>query len=76
MKKHNNNHKLTINDMIYSLDKLYPEIKFKPVDIIQTIISLHYGILINILIIIPDLVATIPNTNINSPKIDSSKYKK
>jgi hypothetical protein len=40
MKKYNNNNKLSINDMIYSLDKLYPDIKFKPVDIIQTIMIL------------------------------------
>ena len=40
IKKFNNNNKLTINDMIYSLDKLYPDIKFKPVDIIQTIMLL------------------------------------
>ena len=40
IKKYNNNQKLTINDMIYSLDKLYPDIKFKPVDIIQTIMLL------------------------------------
>jgi len=38
--KYNNKNKLSINDMIYSLDKLYPEIKFKPVDIIQTVILL------------------------------------
>lgn len=38
--KYNNNNKLSINDIIYSLDKLYPDIKFKPVDIIQTVMLL------------------------------------
>ena len=35
-----NNNKLSINDMIYSLDKLFPDIKFKPLEIIQTVMML------------------------------------
>ena len=40
LKKFSNNDKLSLNDMIYGIDKMMPEIKFKPVDIIQVIILL------------------------------------
>lgn len=34
-----NKYKLKLSDIIYALDKLYPAIKFKPIDIIQLVIN-------------------------------------
>jgi hypothetical protein len=35
----NNKYKLKLSDIIFALDKLYPAIKFKPIDIIQLVIN-------------------------------------
>jgi len=37
--KNNNEYKLKVSDIIFALDKLYPAIKFKPIDIIQLVIN-------------------------------------